>query len=42
MGDFYELFFNDARKAADLLDITLTARGKADGEPISMCGVPWV
>ncbi|MEH6583127.1 MAG: DNA mismatch repair protein MutS [Halioglobus sp.] len=40
MGDFYELFFDDAKKAAELLDITLTARGKAGGEPIPMCGVP--
>mgnify|MGYP003630367594 FL=1 len=41
MGDFYELFYDDARKAADLLDITLTARGKSGGEPIPMCGVPY-
>ncbi len=41
MGDFYELFFDDAKRAADLLDITLTARGKAGGEPIPMCGVPY-
>ena len=40
MGDFYELFFNDARRAAKLLDITLTARGKSDGEAIPMAGVP--
>jgi DNA mismatch repair protein MutS len=40
MGDFYELFFDDARKAAELLGITLTARGKAKGEPIPMAGVP--
>ena len=40
MGDFYELFFDDARKAARLLDITLTARGQAGGEPIPMAGVP--
>jgi DNA mismatch repair protein MutS len=40
MGDFYELFFEDARKAARLLDITLTARGQSAGEPIPMCGVP--
>ncbi len=40
MGDFYELFFDDARKASQLLDITLTARGKANGEPIPMCGIP--
>ncbi len=41
MGDFYELFFEDAKKAAELLDITLTARGKSGGEPIPMCGVPY-
>lgn len=41
MGDFYELFFEDAKKAADILDITLTARGKSDGEPIPMCGIPF-
>ena len=41
MGDFYELFYDDARKAAELLDITLTARGKSGGEPIPMCGVPY-
>ncbi len=41
MGDFYELFFEDARRAAQLLDITLTARGKSAGEPIPMCGVPY-
>jgi len=40
MGDFYELFFEDARKAARLLDIALTARGQADGKPIPMAGVP--
>ena len=41
MGDFYELFFEDARKAAKLLDITLTARGKSGGDPIPMCGIPY-
>ena len=41
MGDFYELFFDDARRAAELLDITLTARGKSAGEPIPMCGIPY-
>ncbi|VAX03025.1 DNA mismatch repair protein MutS, partial [hydrothermal vent metagenome] len=41
MGDFYELFFDDARKAARLLDITLTARGKSNGEPIPMAGIPY-
>jgi len=40
MGDFYELFFDDARKAARLLDITLTARGQSAGKPIPMAGVP--
>ncbi len=41
MGDFYELFFDDARRAAKLLDITLTARGHSAGEPIPMAGVPY-
>ena len=41
MGDFYELFFDDAKRAAELLDITLTARGKSGGEPIPMAGVPY-
>lgn len=40
MGDFYELFFEDAAKAARALDIALTKRGEHDGEPIPMCGVP--
>jgi DNA mismatch repair protein MutS len=40
MGDFYELFFDDARRAAKLLDITLTSRGQSAGEPIPMAGVP--
>jgi DNA mismatch repair protein MutS len=40
MGDFYELFFEDARRAARVLDITLTARGTSGGEPIPMAGVP--
>lgn len=40
MGDFYELFFEDARRAHELLDITLTARGQAGGAPIPMAGVP--
>ncbi|MFT9374812.1 DNA mismatch repair protein MutS [Komagataeibacter saccharivorans] len=40
MGDFYELFFNDAEAAASALDISLTARGTHGGEPIPMCGVP--
>ena len=40
MGDFYELFFDDAVKAAEALDITLTKRGKHRGDDIPMCGVP--
>src|ERR1700742_3293502 len=40
MGDFYELFFEDAGKAASALDIQLTKRGKHEGEDIPMCGVP--
>jgi len=40
MGDFYELFYEDARRAAALLDITLTARGQSAGAPIPMAGVP--
>jgi DNA mismatch repair protein MutS len=40
MGDFYELFYDDARKAAKLLDITLTQRGASAGQPIPMAGVP--
>ena len=41
MGDFYELFFDDAKKAARLLDIALTKRGFSAGEPIPMAGVPY-
>ncbi|MDX1656131.1 MAG: DNA mismatch repair protein MutS, partial [Candidatus Competibacteraceae bacterium] len=41
MGDFYELFYEDARKAAQLLDITLTTRGQSAGQPIPMAGVPF-
>ena len=41
MGDFYELFFDDAEKAARLLDITLTTRGQSAGTPIKMAGVPY-
>jgi DNA mismatch repair protein MutS len=41
MGDFYELFFGDAEKAARLLDITLTKRGSSAGEPVVMAGVPF-
>ncbi len=40
MGDFYELFYEDARRAAELLDITLTQRGESAGAPIPMAGVP--
>jgi DNA mismatch repair protein MutS len=41
MGDFYELFFHDAERAAALLDITLTKRGQSAGQPIPMAGVPY-
>ena len=41
MGDFYELFFDDAKVAAQVLDITLTSRGQSAGEPIPMAGVPY-
>ncbi|MDH5437187.1 MAG: DNA mismatch repair protein MutS, partial [Gammaproteobacteria bacterium] len=41
MGDFYELFFDDARRVTRLLDITLTARGQSAGTPIPMAGVPY-
>ncbi len=41
MGDFYELFFEDAEKAARLLDITLTQRGQSAGQPVVMAGVPF-
>lgn len=41
MGDFYELFYDDAKKAAALLDISLTKRGASAGEPIPMAGVPY-
>ncbi|MET4132613.1 DNA mismatch repair protein MutS [Porphyrobacter sp. MBR-155] len=40
MGDFFELFFEDAKAAAAILDIALTTRGEHDGQPIPMCGVP--
>ncbi|MGI8944499.1 MAG: DNA mismatch repair protein MutS [Qipengyuania sp.] len=40
MGDFFELFFDDAKRAASVLDIALTSRGEHDGEPVPMCGVP--
>lgn len=41
MGDFYELFFDDAKRASALLDITLTQRGQSAGQPIPMAGVPY-
>ena len=41
MGDFYELFYDDAKRAASLLDITLTSRGKSAGQAIPMAGVPY-
>ena len=41
MGDFYELFYRDAERAARLLDITLTKRGQSAGQPIPMAGVPY-
>src|SRR6478609_3104380 len=40
MGDFFELFFDDAKIASGVLDIALTSRGEHDGRPIPMCGVP--
>ena len=41
MGDFYEVFWDDAEKAARLLDITLTTRGQSAGFPVAMAGVPF-
>ena len=41
MGDFYEVFFGDAERAAALLDITLTRRGQSAGQPVVMAGVPF-
>ncbi|SFV53577.1 DNA mismatch repair protein MutS [hydrothermal vent metagenome] len=41
MGDFYELFFDDAKKASELLSISLTARGKTSDNPVPMCGIPY-
>ncbi len=41
MGDFYELFYDDAKKAAKLLDITLTQRGESEGTPIPLAGIPF-
>ncbi|MEM7780272.1 MAG: DNA mismatch repair protein MutS [Pseudomonadota bacterium] len=40
MGDFFELFFDDAKVASEILDIALTSRGEHDGAPVAMCGVP--
>ena len=40
MGDFFELFFDDAKEAAQILDIALTSRGEHQGAPVAMCGVP--
>src|SRR5699024_1744543 len=40
MGDFFELFFDDARLASGVLDIALTSRGEHGGQPVPMCGVP--
>ncbi|QIR13842.1 DNA mismatch repair protein MutS [Shewanella aestuarii] len=41
MGDFYELFYDDAKKASEMLGISLTARGKSGGDPIPMAGIPY-
>ena len=41
MGDFYEMFYDDAHRAADLLNITLTTRGQSAGQPIPMAGIPF-
>ena len=41
MGDFYEMFYDDAEKAARVLDITLTSRGESNGQPVKMAGVPY-
>ena len=40
MGDFYKLFFDDARKASEILDITMTSRGQSGGQPIPVPGIP--
>src|SRR5665647_1629009 len=40
IGDFYELFFEDAQKASSFLGITLTSRGMSEGVPVPLCGVP--
>ena len=41
LGDFYEMFFDDAVRAAQLLGLTLTSRNKQDPDPVPMCGIPW-
>jgi DNA mismatch repair protein MutS len=41
MGDFYELFYDDAKRASELMGITLTSRGKSGGKPIPMAGIPY-
>lgn len=41
IGDFYEMFFEDAVEASKILDITLTSRNKGEAEPVPLCGVPW-
>ena len=41
MGDFYEMFYEDAKQASELLDISLTTRGQSAGQPIPMCGIPY-
>jgi len=41
MGDFYEMFYDDAKDASQLLDISLTSRGQSAGQPIPMCGIPY-
>ena len=41
MGDFYELFYEDAKIASEILDIALTSRGKSNNQPIPMCGIPY-
>ena len=41
MGDFYELFYDDAKRASEMLGISLTARGKSGGDPIPMAGIPY-
>ena len=41
MGDFYEMFYDDAKDASQLLDISLTSRGQSGGQPVPMCGIPY-